>query len=96
MVVLVLADRELPSLTPAMNSVFPHGIRKGSRADLELTVEIPEFTAAVKDKLGVDSTKQYVNPLGRPTKLVVSRSRSYLALTKPAAWNWKPCNPARS
>jgi hypothetical protein len=32
-------------------------------------VEIPEFTATVFDKLGIDYTKQYTNPLGRPTKL---------------------------
>jgi hypothetical protein len=32
-------------------------------------VEIPDFTATIYDKLGVDYNKDYVNPLGRPTKL---------------------------
>ena len=32
-------------------------------------VEILDFTATIYDKLGVDYNKEYVNPLGRPTKL---------------------------
>ena len=32
-------------------------------------VEIADFTATIYDKLGVDYNKEYVNPLGRPTKL---------------------------
>ena len=32
-------------------------------------VEIPDFTATIYDKLGVDYNKEYINPLGRPTKL---------------------------
>ena len=32
-------------------------------------VEIPDFTATIFDKLGIDYRKEYVNPLGRPTKL---------------------------
>jgi hypothetical protein len=32
-------------------------------------VEIPDFMATIFDKLGIDYTKAYVNPLGRPTKL---------------------------
>lgn len=32
-------------------------------------VEIPDFTATIFDKLGIDYTKEYYNPLGRPTKL---------------------------
>jgi uncharacterized protein DUF1501 len=32
-------------------------------------VEIPDFTATIYDKLGVNYNKEYVNPLGRPTKL---------------------------
>ncbi len=32
-------------------------------------VEVPDFTATIFDKLGIDYRKEYVNPLGRPTKL---------------------------
>jgi len=32
-------------------------------------VEIQDFTATIFDKLGIDYTKEYINPLGRPTKL---------------------------
>ncbi|HEU0120495.1 MAG TPA: DUF1501 domain-containing protein [Bryobacteraceae bacterium] len=32
-------------------------------------VEIPDFTATIFEKLGINYTKEYVNPLGRPTKL---------------------------
>ena len=32
-------------------------------------VEIPDFMATIYDKIGIDYTKEYVNPLGRPTKL---------------------------
>ena len=32
-------------------------------------VQIPDFMATVFDKLGIDYRKEYVNPLGRPTKL---------------------------
>jgi hypothetical protein len=32
-------------------------------------IEIPDFTATIFDKLGIDYRKEYVNPLGRPTKL---------------------------
>jgi len=32
-------------------------------------VEIPDFTATIFDKLGINYTKEYVNPLGRPTEL---------------------------
>jgi hypothetical protein len=35
----------------------------------ENPVEVPEFVATVLDKVGVDYNKQYINPLGRPTKL---------------------------
>lgn len=32
-------------------------------------VEIHDFTATIFDKLGIDYKKEYINPLGRPTKL---------------------------
>jgi hypothetical protein len=32
-------------------------------------VEVHDFTATIFDKLGIDYRKEYVNPLGRPTKL---------------------------
>jgi hypothetical protein len=32
-------------------------------------VQIPDFTATIFDKLGIDYKKEYINPLGRPTKL---------------------------
>jgi Protein of unknown function (DUF1501) len=32
-------------------------------------VAIPDFTATIYDKIGVDYNKEYTNPLGRPTKL---------------------------
>jgi hypothetical protein len=38
-------------------------------------VEIPDFIATVYDKLGVDYTKEYLNPLGRPTKLAADGAR---------------------
>jgi hypothetical protein len=38
-------------------------------------VEIPDFCATIYDKLGVDYTKEYVNPLGRPTKLAADGAK---------------------
>ena len=38
-------------------------------------VEIPDFCATIYDKLGIDYTKEYVNPLGRPTKLAADGAK---------------------
>ena len=38
-------------------------------------VEIPDFTATIYDKLGIDYQKEYVNPLGRPTKLAADGAK---------------------
>lgn len=38
-------------------------------------VEIPDLMATILDKLGVDYTKEYVHPLGRPTKLAADGAK---------------------
>jgi hypothetical protein len=38
-------------------------------------VEVHDFTATIFDKVGIDYRKEYVNPLGRPTKLAADGAK---------------------